>query len=67
MARWKRVLLTRTIAICPTLLLSIFANINELTSLNDYLNAVMSLQLPFALLPTLTFTSKFLINESELN
>jgi len=27
-----------------------------LTGLNDFLNAVMSLQLPFALLPTLTFT-----------
>lgn len=25
--------------------------------MNDYLNALMSLQLPFALLPTLTFTS----------
>jgi natural resistance-associated macrophage protein len=57
-ARWKRVLLTRTIAIAPTLFLAIFADIQQLTGLNDYLNAVMTLQLPFALIPTLTFTSK---------
>ena len=56
-ARWKRVLLTRTIAIFPTLALSVFADLNDITSLNDYLNAIMSLQLPFALIPTLTFTS----------
>jgi len=55
-ARWKRVVLTRTIAIFPTLFLSVFAQLNTLTGLNDFLNAVMSLQLPFALLPTLTFT-----------
>ena len=56
-SRWKRIVLTRTIAIFPTLALSVFANLNDMTSLNDYLNAVMSLQLPFALLPVLTFTS----------
>jgi len=61
-ARWKRVLLTRTIAIAPTLFLAIFADIQQLTGLNDYLNAVMTLQLPFALIPTLTFTSKLLDN-----
>jgi len=56
-ARWKRVLLTRCIAIVPTLALAVFADLREMTSLNDYLNAVMSLQLPFALIPVLTFTS----------
>ena len=56
-ARWKRIVLTRTIAIFPTLFLAIFADLQDITSLNDFLNAVMSLQLPFALLPTLTFTS----------
>ena len=55
--RWKRVLLTRSIAIAPTLALAVFSDINGLTSMNDFLNAVMSLQLPFALIPTLTFTS----------
>lgn len=28
-----------------------------MTGMNDYLNAVMSLQLPFALIPTIAFTS----------
>lgn len=55
--RWKRVLLTRTIAIFPTLLVSVFSDINSLSGMNDLLNALMSLQLPFALIPTLTFTS----------
>lgn len=56
-ARWKRVLLTRTIAITPTIFLAAFEGITQLTSLNDSMNVLMSLQLPFALLPILTFTS----------
>ena len=55
--RWKRVLLTRTIAIIPTLLMTYFQSLNNLSEMNDLLNALMSLQLPFALLPALTFTS----------
>lgn len=55
-ARWKRVLLTRTIAICPTLFIAYYRQ-QDLTGMNDLLNTLMSLQLPFALLPTLTFTS----------
>lgn len=55
-SRWKRVLLTRTLAILPTLLIARYKEEN-LTGMNDLLNALMSLQLPFALLPTLTFTS----------
>ncbi len=56
-SRWKRVLLTRSIAIAPTLAVTLTSDINHLTGMNDYLNALMSLQLPFALLPLLTFTS----------
>src|SRR4051812_1492241 len=55
--RWKRVLLTRTIAIIPTLLITFFQSLDNLSEMNDLLNALMSLQLPFALLPALTFTS----------
>ncbi|KAL4221936.1 hypothetical protein ACF0H5_017988 [Mactra antiquata] len=55
--RWQRVLLTRSIAILPTVLLAIFEGIDDLTIMNDLLNVVMSLQLPFALIPVLTFTS----------
>jgi len=55
--KWKRVLVTRTIAITPTLFIAIYKDITDLTGMNDLLNALMSLQLPFALIPTLTFTS----------
>lgn len=55
--RWQRVLLTRTIAILPTVLIAIFSGIDDMTTMNDLLNVLMSLQLPFALLPILTFTS----------
>lgn len=39
--RWKRVLVTRTIAIVPTFCAAAFTNIQQVTKLNDYLNAVM--------------------------
>ena len=55
--RWKRVLLTRTIAIIPTLMITYYQNLDSLSRVNDLLNAAMCLQLPFALLPALTFTS----------
>ena len=41
----------------PTFSLAYFSDINHLTGMNDILNAIMSIQLPFAVLPTLTFTS----------
>ena len=56
-SRTKRILLTRSIAICPTLLLAIFSDINHLTDLNDLLNVLQSLQLPFALIPVIHFAS----------
>ncbi|KAL1464936.1 hypothetical protein WDU94_004539 [Cyamophila willieti] len=56
-ARWKRVLFTRAVAIGPTFFVAIYSNIEDLTSMNDILNTVMSLQLPFAVLPTIAFTS----------
>ncbi|XP_011637124.1 protein Malvolio isoform X3 [Pogonomyrmex barbatus] len=56
-ARWKRVLFTRTIAIVPTFLVAFYADMNNLSGMNDILNAIMSLQLPFATLPTIAFTS----------
>uniref|UniRef100_K1QMU2 Protein Malvolio n=1 Tax=Magallana gigas TaxID=29159 RepID=K1QMU2_MAGGI len=55
--RWVRVLFTRSIAIFPTILVATFSGIQDLTVMNDMLNVLMSLQLPFALIPILTFTS----------
>lgn len=57
-ARWKRVLVTRSITIVPALLLALRINsVRDLTGMNDLLNCVQMLQLPFALIPVVTFTS----------
>ena len=56
--RWKRVLITRSIALVPTLSLALIAKgVENLTGMNDLLNCVQMIQLPFALLPIITFTS----------
>jgi len=54
-SRLRRVLLTRSIAILPTILVAAFKDISHLTGMNDVLNALQALQLPFALIPVLTF------------
>jgi len=63
--RWQRVLVTRCIAILPTILISVFNGIEDLTSLNDGLNVLMSLQLPFALIPIITFTASPMVMTQE--
>lgn len=63
-SRFARVLLTRSLAITPTLLVAIFQDVRHLTGMNDFLNVLQSMQLPFALIPILTFTSlSSLMNE----
>ncbi|XP_036770968.2 natural resistance-associated macrophage protein 2 isoform X1 [Manis pentadactyla] len=56
-SRFARVILTRSIAIIPTLCVAVFQDVEHLTGMNDFLNVLQSLQLPFALIPILTFTS----------
>ncbi|KAG7460209.1 hypothetical protein MATL_G00218700 [Megalops atlanticus] len=58
-SRFKRVLLTRSIAIIPTFAVAFIfiKDLKYLTGMNDLLNVVQSLQLPFALFPVITFTS----------
>ena len=51
---YQRVLLTRSIAIVPALLIS-FVNASILTSFDTYLNILQSVQLPFALVPLIKF------------
>lgn len=65
--RWKRVLVTRTVAIIPTFCIAYFNQIDDLTGMNDILNAVMSLQLPFAVIPTIAFTSSVAIMGEFVN
>lgn len=55
--RWKRVAFTRLVAILPTFCIAYYSNIDHLSNMNDILNAVMSLQLPFAIIPVVAFTS----------
>jgi len=63
--RWQRVLVTRCLAILPTILIAVSNGIDDLTSLNDGLNVLMSLQLPFALIPIITFTASPMIMSKE--
>ncbi|KAI6177149.1 hypothetical protein M3Y97_00875400 [Aphelenchoides bicaudatus] len=57
-ARWKRVFVTRLIAIVPTLVTVLFANgVYSLTGMNDMLNCLQMIILPFALIPIISFTS----------
>uniref|UniRef100_A0A8R1HHD3 Uncharacterized protein n=1 Tax=Caenorhabditis japonica TaxID=281687 RepID=A0A8R1HHD3_CAEJA len=56
--QWKRILITRSLAILPTLAVVIFSGgIDNISSLNDFLNCLQLIQLPFALIPVLTFVS----------
>ena len=48
-------------AILPTFLVAFYENIEDLSGMNDLLNCLMSLQLPFALIPTIAFTSNIRI------
>ncbi|XP_055967596.1 natural resistance-associated macrophage protein 1 [Sorex fumeus] len=56
-SRFARLLLTRSCAILPTVLVAVFRDLRDLSGLNDLLNVLQSLLLPFAVLPILTFTS----------
>jgi NRAMP (natural resistance-associated macrophage protein)-like metal ion transporter len=55
--RWQRVVVTRSIAMVPTFSVAFFSDIDDLTGMNDVLNALMSILLPFAVIPALTFSS----------
>lgn len=74
MKKWQQVLLTRSLAICPALLVcflappcdyrtgcgisdsdSVGGASNSLDTLNEYINVMQSIQLPFALFPVITF------------
>ena len=50
-SRFQRVLLTRSLAIIPTFIIAFYSDINNLTNMNDTLNVLQSILLPFALIP----------------
>ncbi|TNV80349.1 hypothetical protein FGO68_gene15737 [Halteria grandinella] len=51
---WKRVFITRSIAIFPALIVAFISDYDEV---DTYLNILQAIQLPFALIPLLKFTS----------
>eukprot|EP00042_Codosiga_hollandica_P044250 m.432367 g.432367 ORF g.432367 m.432367 type:complete len:578 (-) comp56746_c0_seq30:114-1847(-) len=56
---WKRVMITRSVAMIPAILVAVIAKGNDSTinTLDEWLNVLQSFQLPFALLPVMLFTS----------
>ncbi|KAE9609368.1 putative NRAMP family protein [Lupinus albus] len=57
--KWLRALITRSFAIVPTIIVAIVFNTSEssLDILNEWLNVLQSMQIPFALIPLLTMVS----------
>ena len=57
--KWLRSLITRSCAIVPTIIVAIVFNRSEdsLDVLNEWLNVLQGMQIPFALIPLLTLSS----------
>lgn len=58
--KWLRALITRSFAIVPTLVVALIFDTSEssLDVLNEWLNVLQSIQIPFALIPLLCLVSK---------
>ncbi|KAI3991689.1 hypothetical protein MKX01_038087 [Papaver californicum] len=58
--KWLRALITRSCAIIPTVIVALIFNHSEdsLDVLNEWLNVLQSVQIPFALIPLLYLVSK---------
>ncbi|KAF4315291.1 hypothetical protein BBO99_00009113 [Phytophthora kernoviae] len=58
-AAWKRVALTRSVALVPAVIVALISESHQFKSdrFNELLNVLQSVQLPFALLPLLAFTT----------
>ncbi|KAF3443540.1 hypothetical protein FNV43_RR13226 [Rhamnella rubrinervis] len=58
--KWMRALITRSFAIVPTIVVAVIFNTSEgsLDVLNEWLNVLQSIQIPFALIPLLTLVAK---------
>ncbi|KAF2591058.1 hypothetical protein F2Q70_00041394 [Brassica cretica] len=60
MKKWLRALITRSCAIVPTIIVALVFDSSEATLdvLNEWLNVLQSIQIPFALIPLLCLVSK---------
>lgn len=58
--KWMRALITRSFAIVPTMIVALMFDATEdsLDVLNEWLNVLQSVQIPFALIPLLCLVSK---------
>jgi natural resistance-associated macrophage protein len=58
--KWVRALITRSFAIVPTIIVALFFDTSDsaLDVLNEWLNVLQSIQIPFALIPLITLVSK---------
>lgn len=57
--KWMRALITRSFAIVPTIVVALFFDSSDaLDVLNEWLNVLQSIQIPFALIPLITLVSK---------
>ncbi|XWS45201.1 hypothetical protein CRYUN_Cryun15aG0115800 [Craigia yunnanensis] len=58
--KWLRALITRSFAIIPTIIVALVFDTSEeaLDVLNEWLNVLQSIQIPFALIPLLCLVSK---------
>jgi natural resistance-associated macrophage protein 2 len=58
--KWVRSLITRSFAIVPTIIVALFFDTEDPTMdvLNESLNVLQSVQIPFALIPLITLVSK---------
>ncbi|KAE8701185.1 Metal transporter Nramp2 [Hibiscus syriacus] len=58
--KWLRALITRSCAIIPTIIVALIFDTSERTLdvLNEWLNVLQSIQIPFALIPLLCLVSK---------
>ncbi|TVU46204.1 hypothetical protein EJB05_05724 [Eragrostis curvula] len=57
--KWIRALITRSFAIVPTIIVSLYFNASDsaLDVLNEWLNVVQSVQIPFSLIPLIAMVS----------
>ncbi|KAL1224772.1 Metal transporter Nramp5 [Cardamine amara subsp. amara] len=60
MEQWLSAFITRSFAIVPTMIVALMFNTSEgsLDVLNEWLNILQSMQIPFAVIPLLTMVSK---------
>ncbi|KAL4379651.1 hypothetical protein GQ457_02G015040 [Hibiscus cannabinus] len=58
--KWLRAVITRSFAIIPTIIVALIFDASEsaLDELNEWLNVLQSIQIPFALIPLLCLVSK---------